>query len=172
MDIIPTLYKNISVAGGNNIETDRLYERRPDSRSRNTVYSQIIHQLENSGTLRASYRYYTDDWGINAHTIDVNYRWHLKNGHYIEPSVRLYNQNEADFYFRSLSDTAALPSFASSDSRLAEMESQSFAFKYGIVFDELSSVRIRLESLDQTFENAVIKDNRALILQISYKRGL
>jgi hypothetical protein len=33
------------------------------------------------------YRFYRDDWGIRAHTLDLRYRWELGSGTYIN-SIR------------------------------------------------------------------------------------
>src|SRR5690606_4251488 len=63
-------YKVISVANEDDIELERLYESRPDSRERTAYYSQLVHQLANGQTFHLSYRYYTDDWDITSHEID------------------------------------------------------------------------------------------------------
>ena len=161
-------YKVISV-DDSGVEMDRLYESRPDSRQRDTLYGQLVHQTKAGSNQHLSYRYYSDDWGIASHTIEVSQRFNLNNAHYIEPQIRFYSQNAADFYFRSLPYSAPIPLFASSDPRLADMESQSIGIKYGFPLADGGSMRFRLESFDQSFSNAVINENTALIFQMSYK---
>ena len=37
----------------------------------------------NGNVLDLSYRYMTDDWEIDSHTVDVRYRWPIGAGRYL-----------------------------------------------------------------------------------------
>ena len=50
-----------------------LFEGRPEERTQHSVYAQAKYNM-NGKVLDASYRYMTDDWEIDSHTIDVRYR--------------------------------------------------------------------------------------------------
>ena len=69
------------------------------------------------GTLQADYRYYHDDWGISAHTLEVAYQWDLSEAWSVRPSLRYYTQSAADFYGQVVPRPP--PEVLSSDQRLA-----------------------------------------------------
>ncbi len=50
------------------------------------------------GTAKLSYRYYSDTFGIRAHTFNAEYVQPLSHGWTATPLLRFYTQNEAEFY--------------------------------------------------------------------------
>ena len=80
-----------------------------------TRYRQRLTQAE--ATLQADYRFYTDDWGIRAHTVEVAWQQDLGERWALRPALRYYTQRGARFY----SPVVPLPQPAvlSSDQRLA-----------------------------------------------------
>ncbi len=92
---------NVGYSKGEGYYSDpyKYYDKRPDKRNNTTVMGRWNHHFEGSdGTARTSYRYYTDTFGINAHTLEGEYVQPLGNGLTVAPLLRLYTQNEADFY--------------------------------------------------------------------------
>ena len=88
-------YKKAFVVSTSTPEPDT----RPDMRhqfSWLTRYRQHIPFLR--GTLHADYRFYHDDWDINAHTFEVSWYQMLWESFRLIPSVRYYTQSQADFY--------------------------------------------------------------------------
>lgn len=126
-----------------------LYENRPDSRSRQIFYWKTVHHLTED-VINVSYRYHTDDWGIDSHTIDFHYRYELGNGHYLQPHLRYYSQSAADFFTTALVDGQPLPDYASSDYRLGEFETQTIGLKYAMRTGETSEFSVRAELISQT----------------------
>lgn len=112
-----------------------VYENRPDSRTKHTLYAQYKRAFD-ANSLDLSYRFMTDDWGIDSHTLDMRYRFNLSPQSYWEPHVRLYQQGEADFY-RAFYRDGDQPSpgeetqFASADYRLADMTAYTLGLEYG-----------------------------------------
>ena len=51
-----------------------------------------------AGTSQLSYRYYTDSFGIAAHTLELEYVQRLPHAWTLTPILRLYSQSAADFY--------------------------------------------------------------------------
>lgn len=132
-----------------------LYDSRPDSRSRQSLYwGNKIHLTED--VIDVSYRYYTDDWGIDSHTLDFRYRYEFGGNMYLEPHVRWYSQTSADFYHLYLNkgvDTsggASALDYASADSRLGEFTGTTFGLKYGIELGRNTEFNIRVEQYKQT----------------------
>jgi len=164
-------YKILSVVDGvsGNLRASDpyLYEHRPDSRTRHALYWSTVHQFEKD-VLRGSYRYYWDDWGIKSHTIDLKYRMDLGEKSFLQPHVRYYVQDEADFYHYNLID-GAIPQFASADYRLGKLTTTTLGLKYGMAIDKDSEFSIRGEFMKQVSDGeGDLPDVDAAIVQLSY----
>src|SRR5690554_2364337 len=73
-------------------------ERYPETRTSTAVAARAMYHLPYRASIRGEYRYFSDTWGINAHTVQLGYV-HALNQHWsLEGSVRYYTQGEADFY--------------------------------------------------------------------------
>lgn len=70
------------------------------------------------GTLQAEYRYFRDDWGIRAHTLEAAWQQSLGERWSVRPALRYYTQTAADFYSPLIPQGRAPEAF-SSDQRLA-----------------------------------------------------
>lgn len=108
-------------SNGNGIgEPERhLHEGRPDSRRKQGIFGRIKHQFFDRDVLDASYRYQTDDWGMQAHTVDLRYRWSFRAHQALTPHLRWYDQSAVDFYHPFLRDDEALPEHFTADYRQA-----------------------------------------------------
>lgn len=76
-----------------------LLEKRPDERNQwvgNLRYVQHIDALDSA--LHFDYRYFHDDWGIDAHTFEADWVQPVADGWVVTPRVRYYSQSAADFY--------------------------------------------------------------------------
>ena len=72
---------------------------RPDSRDTLAWLTRYRrHFPEAGGTLQADYRFYRDDWGIRAHTLEVAWHQRLDERWALRPALRYYTQSAADFY--------------------------------------------------------------------------
>jgi hypothetical protein len=144
-------YKLLSVVDSSSGEPlDQLFENRPDSRSRQSLYGKYKKTLGNDDVFTASYRYMTDDWGIDSNTFDFAYRFKFGEGYFLQPHLRLYDQSAADFYRYFLVDGEPLPNDVSADYRLGEMTATTAGFKFGRKYDQQHSWSFRLEQYTQT----------------------
>ena len=75
------------------------------------------HFAAQRGTLQADYRYFEDDWGVRAHTLELAWEQQLDERWSLRPALRYYTQGAADFYSPVIPRPA--PRFQSSDQRLA-----------------------------------------------------
>lgn len=73
-------------------------ERYPETRTSTAVTARAIYHLPYRASIRGEYRYFTDTWGIQAHTVQLGYVHGLNQHWSLEGSVRYYRQSEADFY--------------------------------------------------------------------------
>jgi hypothetical protein len=95
-------------------------ERRPDSRQRFALFAKYGHYFLWNGAVKASYRYYRDDWSVEAHTLDVTYDQKLGSRWIVSPRVRLYTQTGASFYGSLFTGPET---YMSADSRLSPLGS-------------------------------------------------
>ena len=160
-----------------------LFENRPDERTLHGLFTQAKLNLSGK-VLDASYRYMTDDWEIDSHTLDVRFRWPVGESSYLEPHLRYYTQSEAEFYRLSLDSSQPLPQYASSDYRLGNFDAVTAGLKYGWKTRNDNDMSVRVEwytqsgtvPLEQVIGNQAGRDNypdlNALIVQFSYQFGL
>jgi len=73
-------------------------ERYPETRTSTSVAARAIYHLPFRASIRGEYRYFSDTWGIKAHTVELGYVHALNERWTLEGSVRYYSQGEADFY--------------------------------------------------------------------------
>lgn len=151
-------FKIISVVRGFNetdsgIAQDYIYESRPDSRIKQSVYAQSLYHFD-SVVLDVSYRYMWDDWDINSHTIDTRFRIPLGDTFgtesYLQPHFRFYQQSAAEFYQPFLIEGDTLPTYVSADYRIGEMTTFTVGFKYGLLVNNGHDLSFRLEYYRQT----------------------
>lgn len=79
----------------NYIFQDEVY---PGTRTSNSASFNLRYYLPYRAAIHGGYRYFTDSWGIRADTFDIGYVHPLNERWSIEASLRLYSQNQADFY--------------------------------------------------------------------------
>jgi hypothetical protein len=160
----------------------RKYENRPDNRAKHSLYTQA-KQYSDGKVFDISYRYMSDDWGIDSHTVDMRYRIPFGGSSYFEPHVRYYSQTAADFYTLSLVDGDPLPEHTSADHRLGEFDAITIGAKYGWKTGHGNDMNVRLEfyqqwgsvSRSELIGNQVNQDNypdlNAIIFQFGYGFG-
>jgi len=158
-----------------------LYENRPDTRQKQSLFGLIKRDI-GGNTLDLSLRLMTDDWGIDSQTVDAHYRFNFSSTQYLEPHVRFYSQNAADFYHTVLLDGEPLPIYASADYRLGDFSAVTLGLKYGRMTSS-GEISTRLEVYRQSGDPApgsafgalsgldLYPDLTAIIAQVSYKFG-
>ncbi len=138
---------NLSYSSGRGDFSDpyKVMDHRPDHKRQTTLVTRWNHHFaQTEGTGQFSYRYYTDSFGIHAHTLDNEYVQPLAHDWTLTPGIRLYTQNAASFYLDPDPANPTLPttppgydlfSFApptmltSQDQRLAAFGAITYGFK-------------------------------------------
>jgi len=143
-----------SRAKGYNSDPYKLFDERPDKRESKTVMTRWNHHFDRKdGTSRISYRYYTDTYGIKAHTFGVEYVQPLPKEWTVTPLVRLYSQTAADFYLSDFPDPSAdLPTYYSMDQRLSAFGAITIGIKLEKKIAKDWLVDAKLESYEQRAE--------------------
>jgi hypothetical protein len=136
-------------------------DNRPRERDQNSVLLRWNHHAaQGEGVARLSYRYYRDTFGIRAHTLGGEYEQPLAGGWSLTPSLRLYTQSAADFYFDPAYDPTfgkpfpvgydfAHPGITSADQRLAAFGAVTLGFKVQKQLGQGWAVHAKLERYRQ-----------------------
>jgi len=131
-------YRNIRVlndpndsSAGFNFNTPETY---PNTRTSNAISASFMYYLPYRAALKTGYRYYTDDWDINAHTADVGYVHPLWGKWILEFSYRYYTQTDASFY-GDLFERPDQQNFMGRDKELSEFTDHTvgFALSYDVL---------------------------------------
>jgi hypothetical protein len=119
-------------------------ERRPRLRQKQIGYVALTQYVDRlNASAEGSYRFYRDDFGILAHTVET--AWHQKLGKHLvlSPSFRFYRQSAADFYGTRFPGDPSLPTgfplawgpnpepptYYSADYRLSAMDTLTYGIK-------------------------------------------
>lgn len=143
-------YKIVSVVGTDGEPLRYVRESRPDSRTKTGIFTEYLRDFEGD-TFRISYRFLTDDWGIDSHTLEASYRLPFGSGNYIEPQLRYTMQSAADFYRVALFDGEESDvENVSADYRLGDMTAWTAGVQLGRKLESGSDISLRLAYYVQT----------------------
>ncbi|MCX7086879.1 MAG: DUF3570 domain-containing protein [Methylococcales bacterium] len=133
-------YKKVYFTGDGDLAGQN-YDVRPREKFQWAWLTQYVHHFQalNSAALHTDYRFYTDDWGINSHTVDLSWNQPIADGWQVIPRFRYYSQDRADFY-QPVFDSAQAPDIYSSDYRLASFGSLSGGIKLSKEFTQIKSL--------------------------------
>jgi Protein of unknown function (DUF3570) len=137
---------NLSTSSGRGHYSDPYKEPdvRPDTRKQWVSLLRWNHHFEGLGsTLRTSYRYYRDSFGIRAHTLGEEWVQPLGGRFTVTPAVRYYSQSAASFYFDPVYDSNVgapyppgyftnPPRYASPDQRLSAFGALTLGVKFDV----------------------------------------
>lgn len=119
-------------------------ENRPREKNKTTLFLGLNRNFEQvNGALDLSYRFYRDSFGITSHLVDLKWIQPIGERFILEPSIRVYRQSAADFYYYDLDAAGIVTSyepllgetgtgiapFYSSDYRLSEMATLDLGLK-------------------------------------------
>lgn len=101
------------------------YERLPDTRFKLPIGLRANYFVSDAFIIRSFYRFYTDDWGVRAHTVELETPVKLNPYFSISPFYRFYTQSAAD-YFAPYAQHQASELFYTSDYDLSKFNSHFF----------------------------------------------
>jgi hypothetical protein len=132
-------------------------ENRPAQRTKNILFTQLLHHFEGvRGTVDFSYRYLDDNQGLESDTVEVAWLQKFGGNWVVQPFFRYYAQNAADYYVYDLDNSPLVPvanptpagPFYSSDYRLSKFDAQTVGLKLIYAVDDKWSVDVSYERYD------------------------
>ncbi len=95
----------------------------PETRVSNAVAIRGKYHLPYRAAVSGEYRFFTDDWGIDAHTVEVGYVHPFRTRWLFDFKYRFYTQSAADF-FSDLFPYANAQNFLARDKELSTFQAQ------------------------------------------------
>ena len=132
----------------------------PQTRTSDAAALRAIYYLPYRAAVRGEYRYFTDDWGIKAHTYEVQYTHTLGTRWIFDVKYRAYSQDQADFYSDLFFFAAQDPKdYRARDKELSQFSSQTvglgISYELGFartVFDR-STISLQWDHLEFDYDN-------------------
>jgi hypothetical protein len=125
-------------------------EKLPGFRQRHAFVGRLAQWLPWRGALHLYYRFYVDDWGLVAHSAEVQLYQRIGRLVWLRANYRVHQQNGVSFFSTSASPTAAL---RSADSDLAPFVAQTFGGAAGVDLPMIP--RLRTLSVDIGYDRYV-----------------
>jgi hypothetical protein len=125
--LLATKYQRVYFTD-NTVHTEAL----PDTRFKLPAGIRANYFIGDKFIVRSFYRYYQDDWGLNAHTMEVELPVKVSSFFSVSPFYRYYTQNEAD-YFAPFKVHRPGDVFYTSDYDLSKFNSQFYGMGLRIV---------------------------------------
>ncbi|WP_129652558.1 DUF3570 domain-containing protein [Flagellimonas olearia] len=129
-------------------------ERLPDTRLKFPIGFRLNHYFNEILTVRTYYRYYFDDWGLQAHTANIELPIKVSQNFTLYPSYRYYTQNQID-YFAPFDTHLSTEEYYTSDFDLSAYDAHQFGFgvTYTDIFTKFRTWRFGLKSIDLKYNN-------------------
>jgi len=146
-------------------------ERLPDTRFKLPIGIRMNYFMNEYLTIRSYYRLYTDNWGVTAHTAEIELPIKLTRAFAVIPSYRYYTQTAAD-YFSSYNTHVSTQEFYTSDYDLSKFDSNQYGvgLRYTDIFTKLKIFKLGLKSIDLKYSSYNRSDGlKASILSGGFK---
>ena len=155
---------NLSYVRGRGYFNDpyKLADIRPRSRDQTIALLRWNHFIEGDNstlagiTVRSSYRFYSDTFGVRAHTAQVEWVKPINDRFSVIPSARYYTQRAANFYFDPVYDPVigepfpvGNPKYFSPDTRLSAYGAITLGAKVEWRIDQRWTADVKYERYEQ-----------------------
>jgi hypothetical protein len=113
----------------------------PNTRNSEAFALRGIYALNNDSSIRAEYRLFTDNWGVESDNVELRYTQKFGEKWLFELRTRQYNQDSgADFYQDFINfDATTRPEYFARDKELSEYSSQQFGLSATYTFKSSNS---------------------------------
>jgi hypothetical protein len=124
-------------------------ERRPDARVAYGFNLKYIKAFSDSLSSKFKYKFYSDDWDIISHTIDINNYYEINNKFIFGFGLRYYTQSDANFYNESTTYFTN-EVYASHDERLSSFNSTTYKTSLEYKSSDKVSYNLGINLYDQS----------------------
>ncbi len=146
-------------------------ERLPKSRFKLPIGVRLNYYINETFKLRTYYRYYTDNWGITAHTANIEVPIKLNDQFTVYPMYRYYTQTESK-YFAPFETHVSTEKYYTSDYDLSTFSSNQYGIgaSYVDIFTKAHVWKFGLKNIDFRYNHYDRSDTlSADIVSLAFK---
>ena len=146
-------------------------ERLPDSRFKLPIGARLNYYINERFVLRTYYRYYSDNWDIQSHTVNIELPLKVSDRFTIFPMYRFYTQTQSKYY-APYEKHLSTEKYYTSDPDLATFDANQFGFgvSYTDIFTGGKIWKFGLKNIDFRFNQYRRSDRlTANIASIGFK---
>jgi|GEM_PF-598934 len=164
------IIRHVDVNDNGQIDANEFFlaaDSRPDDRTSYGTKLSLATQPWSWLTGNFSYRFYSDDWGINSHTFANSLSFEVIDGLFITPEFTWYQQTNASFY-RNQNGNAyyfATTGYGSNDVRLGDFDAQTYSLAISYELTKAWQVDLSANRYEQSNQFAATW----LVAGINYK---
>ena len=124
-------------------------ERLPSTRFKTPIGARFNYYINETFVLRTYYRYYIDNWGINAHTAEIELPIKIADKFTLYPTYRFYTQTAAN-YFAPYEENLSTQEFYTSDYDLSSFNANQYGLglKYTDIFTKIRLWKLHMKSAE------------------------
>lgn len=138
-----------------------LQEVYPATRTSDALTIRAAYYLPYRAALKFEYRYFTDDWGIDANNYQIKYTHPINDNWTIDVKYRAYKQSQADFYKDLfLFESQGPKDYRARDKELSDFENQTIGIGLSYYFVtsfsshiEKSKIGLQWDYIDFNYNN-------------------
>lgn len=109
-------------------EYERLDERYPSTKNSEAISLKLSYHLPWEAAIKSRLGYYSDSWGINGYSFELDYSHKLTDKWLVDFRLRHYQQSDADFYANLFYSDNVNSNFVGRDKELSKYTSNSIGF--------------------------------------------
>jgi hypothetical protein len=146
-------------------------ERLPKSRFKLPIGVRMNYYINETFKLRTYYRYYTDNWGISAHTANIEVPIKLNDNFTVYPMYRYYTQTESK-YFAPFETHVSTEKYYTSDYDLSTFSAHQYGLgaTYVDIFTKAHLWKFGLKNIDFRYNHYDRSDTlSADIVSLAFK---
>lgn len=123
-------------------------ERKPDTRTSYGITFNYAKAINSKLSAITDYRYYSDDWEIDSHTLGLELNYDLDEKWSFGSGIRYYTQSSAKFYSENR-DFFTSQKYASSDRRMSDLDSMNYKLSADYKLNKKISINMGVDYYDQ-----------------------
>ena len=146
-------------------------ERLPDSRFKIPIGARLNYYINERFVLRSYYRYYSDNWNVQSHTLNFELPIKLSDRFTVFPLYRYYTQTQSEYY-APYEMHLSTEKYYTSDADLSTFDSNQYGLgvNYTDIFTGAKIWKFGLKNVDFRFNHYQRSDNlTANIATIGFK---
>jgi hypothetical protein len=149
-------------------------ERHPDVRHRRDAFVNLSRYLGTRSSVKGTYRFYNDDWGITSHELGAQLNQYVTRGLFANYRYRFYTQSASYFYQEEYETTSGIDGYLSGDYRMSPLDSHLFGVGLefdlgGVAFDKAVLHRMGLRFDYERYFNSFNYSANILTTKVVYR---